>query len=216
MSTRRPLYALLVTGTAAGLVLSAATPGSAGGAQSKNYKTSGTSTGDVETATRLGSLTLTDHSDGHDRDRITGNASRGEIVKIQARDCKATSIAFFGLAPAPAFDGDWANVASGVEQKGRMRLDCTYFDGTKHRFHWGMTTLTTNPALDPTRTNCLSLVRSAQSSTTTTTYTVTASGDSCPVQREVLHSDWTVSDRVSLDISFKATFIVSGAVPVVG
>ncbi|MCA1710114.1 MAG: hypothetical protein LC789_00135 [Actinobacteria bacterium] len=209
MNARRPLHALLVTSAAAGLLMSAALPSSAAGGGQRSYKTSAAIAGSIQDAIdgRLGSLTLEDHST--DADRILGDLARTDSLVIQNRVCKNSSLVIFGEA------ANWANMAvdSGA-QKGRMRLDCTYANGTKHRFHWGMTTLTSGGAIDPGRTNCLVLHRLAGTATTST-YTVSAPADgTCKAQREVLNSDWTTSDRMTLDLPFDATFTVSGIVPV--
>lgn len=228
MSTRRPLYALLVTGTAAGLVLSGGTPVSAGGATEKSYKASAKSDGAVVTP-GLGSLTFVDRLDGDHPDRVSGNATRTETITITTptrhEKCKDGYVIFYGLAQDATgawTSGDWSNVQANVQQRGRMRLDCTFSDGTKHRFHWGMSTLTGDGgASDPSRTNCLTLFRTTASGVNPTEYTVATLNPitmaQCPARHDVLTKAGFTSGvyEEGLQIPFTATFTVSGAVPVV-
>lgn len=202
---RPALNALLVAATAGGLVLGAAAPGSAGGADRKTYKASATSSGSV--ATSVGRLELADYLSGQYWDRIIGSAARSESVTVTVagveRTCKDAGISLYGAGV------NWANVQDGTTQGGRLRLSCTYPDGTQHRFYWGTTT---NGDGTFTTTNCLQLTRT--DTARTTTYTVsTPSG--CTAQDEVVDNTANrVSSQDGLSMPFSATFTVGGLVPV--
>ena len=209
MRLRPAVHLLLLAATTTGLVLGAAAPGSAGGADRKSYKTVATSTGALD-APRLGSLELVDYLSGEYSDRIIGGASRSEVVTLHVpatpdtaavtATCKSPALRFYGTG------NDWANDAT--PDPANLMLDCTY-GGTKHRFWWGAVH-NGDWTFDPAVPNCLEVTRTAG---TTTTFTATASA-TCTAQDEILDSAYrTVGSRKGLVMPFRITFTVSGAVP---
>jgi hypothetical protein len=98
-------------------------------------------------APRLGNLQLIDGLSGY-WDRVTGSPTRTETLTVAGTVCTSSTVTFYGATE------NWANEAPGVPQQGRLRLDCTYRDGTKHQFYWEMSAVGVH---DSPRTNCLAL-----------------------------------------------------------
>lgn len=217
MTPRRPLNVLLVAATAGGMVVAAAVPGSAVGGSSKNYKARvDTSVGStIASPAGLGNLTLSDDLSGGHTDVVYGDASRSEKLSVKGNPCTSSSLAFYGV------EKQWANMGStALPTGGRMRLYCTYSDGAKHTFHWGMTMLTGDgDASDPGRKNCLVLSRTTGAGVSPTRYTVStpdpSAPEQCPALHEILHRNGTKTlIDAAEDVRFHVTFTVNGAVPV--
>lgn len=218
MRFRCSLRALLLTSVATAVVLGAAAPGVAG-SDRRTHQATVTSEGAV-----YGHATgeFDDVVAGTAWDRIWASPTRSNPIAVTSptdgkQTCKTGAVELYGA------DKDWANAAdtpsSGQAPGGILRVDCTYADGSKHRFFWGTEHYGTWSFRKVTY--CLEVRRATLDATTT--YSVTTKRQDLPEclaqeQRldnagNILYSTGSEPGQPPLQpMSFTATFTVRGKV----
>lgn len=197
-----PLAFALVVG---GSLLVTATASSAAGADHKSYATAPSFSGAV--AGQVSGLQLVDYRSTDFYDRVIGSAGRKQSLSVNVgagpTTCRDVSLSFFGST------ANWANTVGLLG--GRMTLSCTFPDGARHRFSWGVTKDAGGYVVAGSRTDCLSLNRTAGSATD---YTVEAAAGTCLAQDQTINNaEQQVGDSRNADVPFSMTFSVVGTVP---